>query len=127
MAITELLYTLQSKKKVNWSVVQEKSISTDYPFETHVEPLEQYVARTYLQFLWLPPVSFNHLIKKKKTFIFTTDSKFSHIYIIVHYATTSLDTLINTRQHHPITVRRVYTSNARVFGSVIAYNTLMYQ
>ncbi|KAF8817112.1 hypothetical protein BYT27DRAFT_7075504 [Phlegmacium glaucopus] len=54
MAITELIYTLDSRKKVNWSAVQEKSISTDYPFELHAEPLDQYVARTYLQFLWLP-------------------------------------------------------------------------
>ena len=57
MAITEL-YTLDSKIRVSWSVAQEKSISTDYPFELHAEPLEQYVARTYLQFLWLPQVSF---------------------------------------------------------------------
>jgi hypothetical protein len=119
MAITELLYTLHSKKKVNWSVAQEKSISTDYPFEIHAEPLEQYVARTYLQFLWLPPVSSNDLIK-------TSYKNSFKIFFIVHYAATSLATLINTRQH-PITIRRVYTSNARVFGSVIAYNTLLYQ
>ena len=69
MAITELLYTLDSKRRVNWSVVQEKSISTDYPFELHAEPLEQYVARTYLQFLWLPQVSlfrFRFLVPPQK-------------------------------------------------------------
>ena len=55
--MTKLIYTLDSRKKVNWSVVQETSISTDYPFELQTEPLEQYVARTYLQFLWLPEVS----------------------------------------------------------------------
>ena len=68
MAITEL-YTLNSKIRVSWSVAQEKSISTDYPFELHAEPLEQYVARTYLQFLWLPQVSFSFWIlspQKKK-------------------------------------------------------------
>ena len=66
MAVTELLYTLDSRRRVNWSVVQEKSISTDYPFELHAEPLEHYVARTYLQFLWLPQVSFSFLTLQKR-------------------------------------------------------------
>ena len=66
MAVTELLYTLDSRRRVNWSVVQEKSISTDYPFELHTEPLEHYVARTYLQFLWLPQVSFSFLTLQKR-------------------------------------------------------------
>ena len=67
---------------MNWSLVHEKSISTDYPFELHAEPHEQYVARTYLQFLWLPQVSFfllfvssiSQVPKKKETDCFNDKS-----------------------------------------------------
>ncbi|KAF8153284.1 hypothetical protein B0H34DRAFT_99246 [Crassisporium funariophilum] len=48
------LYALDSTQKVNWSITQEKAISTEYPFDLQAETVEQYVARTYLQFLWLP-------------------------------------------------------------------------
>jgi len=71
MAITELIYTLDSKQKVNWSVAQEKSISTDYPFELHPEPLEQYVTQTYLQFQWLPEVSFDFALSLSLSLYFT--------------------------------------------------------
>ena len=78
MAISELIYTLDSRKKVNWSVIQEKSISTDYPFELHAtaEPLEQYVARTYLQFLWLPQVRLTYSLPPKEK---QTESIYFHI------------------------------------------------
>lgn len=39
-----------------WSSAQERNISTAYPFEPHAEGPEDYVVRTYLQFLWLPQV-----------------------------------------------------------------------
>ena len=36
---------------------QEKTLSREYPFvNLHAETPEQYVQRTYLQFLWLPEV-----------------------------------------------------------------------
>ncbi|KAF8961960.1 hypothetical protein BDZ97DRAFT_1826798 [Flammula alnicola] len=41
----------------NWTATQEKSISQEYPFQIQSEPLDQYVARTYLQFLWLPEMA----------------------------------------------------------------------
>ena len=47
-------YTFDQRKVANWSTTQEKQISTDYPFTITAEPIEQTVARTYLQFLWLP-------------------------------------------------------------------------
>jgi hypothetical protein len=50
------IYTFDQRKVANWSTTQEKQISTDYPFTIAAEPLEQHVARTYLQFLWLPEV-----------------------------------------------------------------------
>ena len=53
------IYTFDQRKVVNWSTNQEKQISTDYPFTITSEPLEQHVARTYLQFLWLPEVGLN--------------------------------------------------------------------
>jgi len=49
-------YIFDQRKVANWSTTQEKQISTDYPFTITSEPLEQHVARTYLQFLWLPEV-----------------------------------------------------------------------
>ncbi|KAF8883343.1 hypothetical protein CPB84DRAFT_1790137 [Gymnopilus junonius] len=53
-ALADTTYRLDTEKTVNWTTNQEKSISTEYPFLIHAEPLDQYVARTYLQFLWLP-------------------------------------------------------------------------
>jgi len=41
-----------------WTATQEKTINRDYPFtDLHLEPADQYVVRTYLQFLWLPEVT----------------------------------------------------------------------
>jgi len=40
-----------------WTPVQEKSIFRDYPFpDLSNESAEQFVVRSYLQFLWLPEV-----------------------------------------------------------------------
>ncbi|PPQ91196.1 hypothetical protein CVT25_001212 [Psilocybe cyanescens] len=52
--IVETEYILDDRKTANWTKTQEKTISTEYPFSTQNEPLDQFVARTYLQFLWLP-------------------------------------------------------------------------
>ncbi|PPQ69371.1 hypothetical protein CVT26_002526 [Gymnopilus dilepis] len=52
--LAETPYRFDARKIANWTANQEKSISTEYPFSVQAEPLEQYVARTYLQFLWLP-------------------------------------------------------------------------
>ncbi|KAF7309434.1 hypothetical protein MIND_00314200 [Mycena indigotica] len=42
------------KFKHPWSASQEKGISRDYPLETKNEACDDYLARTYFQFLWLP-------------------------------------------------------------------------
>ncbi|KAJ3502718.1 hypothetical protein NLJ89_g8759 [Agrocybe chaxingu] len=47
-------YVFEDRKLANWTAAQEKSVSLDYPFDLQAESLDQYVARTYLQFLWLP-------------------------------------------------------------------------
>ncbi|KAF9556485.1 hypothetical protein CPC08DRAFT_669781 [Agrocybe pediades] len=47
-------YILEAKNTVTWTQTQEKTISAEYPFSLVDEPLDQYVARIYLQFLWLP-------------------------------------------------------------------------
>ncbi|KAF7430645.1 hypothetical protein PC9H_006354 [Pleurotus ostreatus] len=56
MATVEKEYYLrQSSKPQNWTASQEKSIAKDFPFsDIALETPDQYVARTYLQFLWLP-------------------------------------------------------------------------
>ncbi|KAG1716765.1 hypothetical protein ID866_363 [Astraeus odoratus] len=44
-----------NSSNAKWSSTQEKMLSSDYPFaDLHLESPEQYVVRTYLQFLWLP-------------------------------------------------------------------------
>ncbi|KJA13217.1 hypothetical protein HYPSUDRAFT_209728 [Hypholoma sublateritium FD-334 SS-4] len=47
-------YHFDERRIANWTAAQEKSISQDYPFAIRDETPEDYVARTYLQFLWLP-------------------------------------------------------------------------
>jgi hypothetical protein len=57
MALVEALhYSLASTESHRWTTAQEKSISVDYPFDTQQEAVDQFVNRTYLQFLWLPQV-----------------------------------------------------------------------
>ncbi|KAL4069325.1 hypothetical protein J3A83DRAFT_4250536, partial [Scleroderma citrinum] len=47
--------TLVNTTNAKWTDAQEKAINRDYPFtDLHVETADQYVVRTYLQFLWLP-------------------------------------------------------------------------
>ncbi|KAF8186022.1 hypothetical protein BJ912DRAFT_972640 [Pholiota molesta] len=52
--IGSTFYHFDQRKIANWSTTQEKTISQEYPFQLQDEILEQYVQRTYLQFLWLP-------------------------------------------------------------------------
>ncbi|KAG6814264.1 hypothetical protein H0H92_015379 [Tricholoma furcatifolium] len=52
--VSALHYTISAKSRLNWNAAQEKSISNDYPFAMGDETDEDYVARVYLQFLWLP-------------------------------------------------------------------------
>ncbi|KAH9933696.1 hypothetical protein B0H21DRAFT_759915 [Amylocystis lapponica] len=53
--VSPLPYTLSSTCSVKWTATQEKSLSTEYPFvDLTTETPEDYVSRTYLQFLWLP-------------------------------------------------------------------------
>ncbi|KAF8649368.1 hypothetical protein AX16_005810 [Volvariella volvacea WC 439] len=52
--VAPLPYTLVFNGKLQWNGTQEKAISRDYPFALANEALDQYVARNYLQVLWLP-------------------------------------------------------------------------
>ncbi|KAG5732729.1 hypothetical protein E4T56_gene16704 [Termitomyces sp. T112] len=52
--VSALHYSLTAKSKLNWTATQEKSLASDYPFVVTQETDDEYVARTYLQFLWLP-------------------------------------------------------------------------
>jgi hypothetical protein len=54
--LADLPHSLETSRRVAWSTVQEKSISNDFPFDRNEETPEQFVFRTYLQFLWLPEV-----------------------------------------------------------------------
>ena len=54
--LTDFPHSLETSRRVTWSTVQEKSISNDFPFDRNEETPEQFVFRTYLQFLWLPEV-----------------------------------------------------------------------
>ncbi|KAF9222161.1 hypothetical protein BS17DRAFT_756313 [Gyrodon lividus] len=47
--------TLLTSSSVKWTATQEKTINREYPFtDIHLESPDQFVVRTYLQFLWLP-------------------------------------------------------------------------
>lgn len=49
-------YTLETRQIAAWTAAQEKAISNEYPFDLHGEDMSGYLARVYLQFLWLPEV-----------------------------------------------------------------------
>lgn len=58
--------TLLTSSNTKWTTTQEKTIARDYPFtDLHLETTDQFVVRTYLQFLWLPEVrsSFGRIIE----------------------------------------------------------------
>ena len=56
-SVAPLLYAIHSTPHLKWTATQEKGLNCDYPFtDLHLETPEQYVQRTYLQFLWLPEV-----------------------------------------------------------------------
>lgn len=49
--------TLLTNSNAKWTTTQEKTIARDYPAtDLHLESPDQFVVRTYLQFLWLPEV-----------------------------------------------------------------------
>ncbi|TFK24049.1 hypothetical protein FA15DRAFT_704912 [Coprinopsis marcescibilis] len=52
--LASMEYTFHKENGVNWTAAQEKSISTEFPFDLEQEDGEQYVYRNYIQFLWLP-------------------------------------------------------------------------
>ncbi|KAF9005153.1 hypothetical protein BDQ17DRAFT_1399371 [Cyathus striatus] len=52
--VSSPFHALESDINLAWTTTQEKSISSDFPFDLTDESADQYVARTYLQFLWLP-------------------------------------------------------------------------
>jgi hypothetical protein len=57
MSVSSLPYTLGCEPRLKWTTTQEKTICRDYPFTNLSNELaEQFVVRSYLQFLWLPEV-----------------------------------------------------------------------
>jgi hypothetical protein len=52
-----LHHSLDFTLPIRWSANQENTLRRDYPFANPTqEEDDQYVIRTYLQFLWLPEV-----------------------------------------------------------------------
>ena len=50
-------YALHSISRLKWTATQEKTLCREYPFvDLDTESPDQFVQRTYLQFLWLPEV-----------------------------------------------------------------------
>ncbi|KAJ7777161.1 hypothetical protein B0H16DRAFT_1504514 [Mycena metata] len=54
MALKPLKYTISDTPRVVWTATQEKSVSHEYPLNVKQESCEDFIARTYFQFLWLP-------------------------------------------------------------------------
>lgn len=57
------MYQLPPTSQIKWTTTQEGVISREYPFQDlHNESADQYIVRTYLQFLWLPEVGLYPLL-----------------------------------------------------------------
>ncbi|KAI8977748.1 hypothetical protein BD414DRAFT_466612 [Trametes punicea] len=55
ISIGPLLYNLPASSAVKWLATQERNINRELPYTgSAAEAPEEYVSRTYLQFLWLP-------------------------------------------------------------------------
>ncbi|KAJ7663892.1 hypothetical protein DFH06DRAFT_1087709 [Mycena polygramma] len=54
MALKPLQYTIPDSTRVPWTATQEKSISHEYQLNVKDESCDDFIARTYFQFLWLP-------------------------------------------------------------------------
>jgi hypothetical protein len=59
MALKPLQYTIPDTTRVPWTATQEKSISHEFPLNVKDESCDDFIARTYFQFLWLPEVSWS--------------------------------------------------------------------
>ncbi len=58
VSIAQPLYSLPTTSSVKWLATQERNLNRELPYpDTAAETPEEYVYRTYLQFLWLPQVS----------------------------------------------------------------------
>ena len=57
LAVAQPLYALPTQPAFRWLPAQERNLNRDlvYP-DPATETPEEYVSRTYLQFLWLPQV-----------------------------------------------------------------------
>ncbi|KAJ7233099.1 hypothetical protein C8J57DRAFT_1382948 [Mycena rebaudengoi] len=54
MSISSMEYSISSLSRVPWTIAQEKIVSQEFPLNVQNESPEEFVARMYLQFLWLP-------------------------------------------------------------------------
>ncbi|KAJ7114114.1 hypothetical protein C8R44DRAFT_231200 [Mycena epipterygia] len=54
MAVKPLPYLIPEMPRVAWTATQEKSILHEYPLHVKDESSDDFIARTYFQFLWLP-------------------------------------------------------------------------
>ena len=77
--VAEHLYLLPTQPTVKWLATQERNISKDlaYP-DFATETPEEYVLRTYLQFLWLPQV-------RRHIHSVTLSQKFHFCYFLAHF------------------------------------------
>lgn len=57
VTIAQPSYSLPTNPSVKWLATQERNLNRELPYpDTAAETTEEYVFRTYLQFLWLPQV-----------------------------------------------------------------------
>ena len=57
IAVAQLVYSLPTQPSVKWLATQERNLCKEFSYpDPAAETLEEYVSRTYLQFLWLPQV-----------------------------------------------------------------------
>ena len=58
VSVAQPLYSLPTNPAVKWLATQERNLNRELPYpDAAAETPEEYVSKTYLQFLWLPQVS----------------------------------------------------------------------
>jgi hypothetical protein len=93
--ITPLHYSLVLANNAQKEFV--KGLSRDYPFQDlHNEPEDQFVARTYLQFLWLPEVCLIFEL------VLLTGARCSNATMVVNHASSSGRTIAIPNHWRPV-------------------------
>ena len=104
VTIAQPLYALPTNPSVKWLATQERNLNRELPYpDAAAETAEEYVSRTYLQFLWLPQV---------RLYPYPSAVRFSRISCLIS-AVTDCGELYNASRAHQACSRPTAFSPAR--------------